>query len=88
MIARRGIAAGAPNGLAQDIRVGFLYAERILSAHGGEAVQQPERVDRSCADRPSSLLVQTANRAPSAASASSAASKPGNGRDRSAICAE
>ena len=37
------LAAGAPNGLAKNLRVGFLHAERVLAANRGKMLRQVER---------------------------------------------
>ena len=41
-----GLAAGAPNGLPKNFRVGLLHAERILSADRGKALRQLERLQQ------------------------------------------
>ena len=53
------------------------------AAKRGSKARAPSRRTESH----SSLFVQTAKRQPRPASASSAAATPGNGRDRSAMCA-
>ena len=75
-----------PDGPPQDLRVGLLNAEGVLAADRGKAPGQAERIEQQ--PRQAFELVGADREAAAAAARrSSAASRPGNGCERSAIWA-
>ena len=81
------LAAGRRDGPAQDLRVGLLDAERVLAADRGKARGRARAHRAGAATALRACWCRPRSGSRRAASRSSASSRPGNGRERSAMWA-